>query len=219
MGAVTGRRSRYPRMLTTIVLAYGVIIALNDSAAGGVVRLLLLGYLLWEASRLRNRGWTWPRRIVWIGAALALATVVILGALTPARVTSGLVGGASAVLTALVIVIVGRAVIERNARAGVDTPMVLGVLSVYLLLALLFASLNQFAGAFDEEGYLAGVAGMPTASDQLYFSVITLATVGYGDITPASEVARAVAVVEALTGQIYLVSVVAAVVGGWHRKS
>jgi Ion channel len=211
MGAVTGRRSRYPRMLTTIVLAYGVIIALNDSAAGGVVRLLLLGYLLWEASRLRNRGWTWPRRIVWIGAALALATVVILGALTPARVTSGLVGGASAVLTALVIV--------RNARAGVDTPMVLGVLSVYLLLALLFASLNQFAGAFDEEGYLAGVAGMPTASDQLYFSVITLATVGYGDITPASEVARAVAVVEALTGQIYLVSVVAAVVGGWHRKS
>jgi Ion channel len=87
------------------------------------------------------------------------------------------------------------------------------------LLALLFASLNQFAGAFHQEGYLNGVAGLPTAADQLYFSVITLATVGYGDITPASQLARAVAVVEALTGQIYLVSVVAAVVGGWHRKS
>jgi hypothetical protein len=40
--------------------------------------------------------------------------------------------------------------------------------------------------------------------------------VGYGDITPASEAARSVAVTEALVGQLYLVSVVAGVVGGWR---
>jgi hypothetical protein len=203
-------------MLASIVLAYGVIIALNDSLAGGAGRLLLLGYLLWEASRLRSPSSTRPRQIAWIAAGLALAAVIVVGVLAPVRVTSGLVGGTSFVLTALVILIIGRAVLERDT---VDTAMVLGVLAAYLLLALLFASLNQFASAFYQQGYLNGVAGLPTAADQLYFSVITLATVGYGDITPASQLARAVAVVEALTGQIYLVSVVAAVVGGWHRRS
>jgi hypothetical protein len=64
--------------------------------------------------------------------------------------------------------------------------------------------------------YLNGVPGDPTASDLLYLSVITLSTVGFGDITPASQLARAVTVVEALTGQIYLVSVVAGVVAGWR---
>ncbi|HEY7174432.1 MAG TPA: potassium channel family protein, partial [Micromonosporaceae bacterium] len=49
-------------------------------------------------------------------------------------------------------------------------------------------------------------------SDTLYFSLITLTTVGYGDIVPVANVARAVASIEALVGQLYLVSVVAAVV-------
>ena len=57
----------------------------------------------------------------------------------------------------------------------------------------------------------------PDSSDLLYFSVITMTTVGYGDVTPACLPARAIAVVEAITGQLYLVSVVAIVVSGWRR--
>ncbi len=75
--------------------------------------------------------------------------------------------------------------------------------------------LHELLGAFIPD-YLNGTGEFATASDLLYFSVITLATVGFGDITPAAEVARAVTVVEALVGQLYLVSVVAGVVGGWH---
>lgn len=198
-----------------IMLAYGAIIALSDSFAGGAVRLLLLGILLAEASRLEPRRVGWSRS-AWIGAGLGLGGVVAATALASDTITSGLVGGVSLVLTASIIGLLGRAVI---ARRTVDTPTVLGVLSVYLLLALFFASLNQLNSAFDPEGYLAGVAGLPTASDQLYFSVVTLTTVGFGDVTPASQLARAVAVLEALTGQVYLVSVVAAVVGGWRRRT
>jgi hypothetical protein len=134
----------------------------------------------------------------------------------PATVASGLVGGVSFLLTAAVILVVGSANIGRRER---NTLKVVDALSVYLLLALVFASLNQLFAAFDPNGYLHGVNGLPTASDQLYFSVITMATVGYGDIVPGNEAARAVAVVEALTGQLYLVSVVAWVVGGWQRSS
>jgi hypothetical protein len=52
----------------------------------------------------------------------------------------------------------------------------------------------------------------------MYFSFITLATVGYGDLVPALQLGRALAVLEGLTGQLYLVTVVALVVSriGWR---
>jgi len=200
------------RILVIILLAYAVIIGLGETAAGGPGRLLLLGYLLGEAVRPLGRA----RPIVWVASALMIAAAIWVGAVAPAAVASGLVGAFSLVLTAAIITVVAVR-IRRHGR--VDTPTVLGVLSVYLLLALLFESLNQLFAAFDPDHYLHGVTGLPTASDQLYFSVITMATVGYGDIVPGSELARSVAVVEALTGQLYLVSVVAIVVGNWRRDS
>ncbi len=47
---------------------------------------------------------------------------------------------------------------------------------------------------------------------RLYFSYVTLATLGYGDYTPAGNLGHAFAVLEALIGQLYLVTVVAVVV-------
>lgn len=55
----------------------------------------------------------------------------------------------------------------------------------------------------------------PSQSDDLYFSYITLTTVGYGDLTPDSGLTRALVVVEALSGQLYLVTVVAVLVGNF----
>jgi hypothetical protein len=58
----------------------------------------------------------------------------------------------------------------------------------------------------------AQAAGDGTRALRLYFSYVTLATLGYGDYTPASNVGHMLAVVEALLGQIYLVTVVAVLV-------
>jgi hypothetical protein len=206
----------YPRILATIVLAYALVIIAGGFVQSGPGRLLVLGYLLAEALRLRHQGATWPRRVVWPGTVVVVGGAAWAVAVAPATVASGLVGGLSFVLTAAVILVVGSTIVRRRT---LDTPTVIGVLSVYLLLALLFASLNQLLAAFHPNGYLTGVSGLPSASDQLYFSVITMTTVGYGDIVPGTPLARAVVVVEALTGQLYLVSVVAAVVGGWKRQS
>jgi hypothetical protein len=204
----------YVRVLATILLAYAVIIGLGDTTVGGPGRLLVLGFLLTEALRLSEPGSLWQRRAAWFGTAFIFLAAIAASAAAPAPVASGLIGGVSLVLTGSVIAILVRSLRARN---RLDTQTVVGVLAVYLLLALLYASVHQLLAAFNPDGYLHGVTGLPTASDQLYFSVITLTTVGYGDIVPASDAARAVVVVEALTGQVYLVSVVAAVVGGWRR--
>jgi Ion channel len=53
--------------------------------------------------------------------------------------------------------------------------------------------------------------------DHLYFSFITITTVGYGDLAPAGDLARSLSILEALIGQLYLVTVVAVIVGNLGR--
>jgi voltage-gated potassium channel Kch len=55
-----------------------------------------------------------------------------------------------------------------------------------------------------------------TPSLRLYFSYVTLTTVGYGDYTPAGDLGHTLAIVEALLGQLYLVTVVAVIVSRLH---
>jgi hypothetical protein len=143
--------------------------------------------------------------------AFAVTLVVVL--VGDPELVSAVVGACSQVLTGLAIVTIASTL---SVRERIDMVTVLGVLCIYLLFALFFAGVHQFLAGFTTP-YLNGTGQPPSASDLLYFSVITVTTVGFGDITPASELARAVTVVEALTGQLYLVSIVAAVVGGWRR--
>ncbi len=197
-------------MLAGIFALYTLIIVFGETTAGDSGRIALLGFLLWISTRLRA-----DRRLrMWaiaLGTA-AVAVVVVLSAIESAIVVYGAVGACSLVLIASAMTAIVSTLVERR---RVDASTVLGVLCVYLLLALLFASTHQVFAAFSTD-YLNGAPIPPTASDLLYFSVITLTTVGFGDITPASQLARAVTVTEALTGQLYLVSVVAGVVAGWR---
>ncbi len=203
-------RPQYLRMLGGILLAYALIIVYGGTRIGDPARVVLLSYLLWAASRL-HRNLRWHKRALVLDVVAVVATGLV-AAFAPPRVVSGVVGGVSFVLIAVTMAAI---LSTLRLRLQVDTATVLGVLCIYLLFALLFASVHQVLAAL-QNPYLHGVSGNPTASDLLYFSVITLSTVGYGDITPASQLARAVCVVEALTGQLYLVSVVAGVVAGWR---
>jgi len=62
-------------------------------------------------------------------------------------------------------------------------------------------------------------APMEHARFRLYFSFVTLATLGYGDYTPAGSLGRTLAIVEALFGQLYLVTVIAVLVSRMRRAS
>ena len=88
---------------------------------------------------------------------------------------------------------------------------VLGALCVYLLIGLTFYSLFGFIDVVSADGLFA--SGDATSLDFLYFSFVTLTTVGYGDLVAADSLGRMFAISEALIGQLYLVTVVALVVG------
>lgn len=90
--------------------------------------------------------------------------------------------------------------------AGIATYLTLGLLWTFAYALVSHASPNAFS--------MAGASGKQVLSgfDALYFSYVTLSTVGFGDITPVSPTARMLAVLEALTGTIYLAVLVARLV-------
>ncbi len=79
----------------------------------------------------------------------------------------------------------------------------------------MFASLFSAVAALSDVPFFADGA-TPTLSSLQYFSFTTLTTVGYGDLAPATRLGRSLAITEALVGQIYLVTVVALLVGNVH---
>ena len=95
-------------------------------------------------------------------------------------------------------------------RHRITTDVIFGALTVYVFLGINFAVLYDIIAGLDAQAFSAA-EGAPTSL--FYFSYMTLTTVGYGDITPVSDLARALTVVEALAGQILLIVFVARLVG------
>ena len=97
----------------------------------------------------------------------------------------------------------------QHARVTVNT--LAAGLTAYLLIGMLFTVLYRGVAVLDHHQAFAEVA-RPAAGDYAYFSFITMTTVGYGDLTPATGAMRVLAVFEAIVGQVFLVTAVARIV-------
>ena len=103
-------------------------------------------------------------------------------------------------------------------RRQLDSDGLFATIVAYLLIAVVFAQIYTLLAVWDPASFsaavpLAGRTPEQLHADLLYYSLITLATVGYGDILPASETARTFAVMEATVGQFYIAVIVAVFVG------
>jgi hypothetical protein len=155
-------------------------------------------------------------------ARLAGVVVVILGivsALTGQNLLSGAIGFLFCVLLAVSVYVILRRVLGHE-RVGMET--ILGALCVYIIIGLLFTFMFIAIARVSTTPFLAQPPSNHSPADYLYLSFVTLTTVGFGDLTPASKVARSVVVLEALMGQVFLVTLVARLValfGTEQRRS
>ncbi|MDH3226448.1 MAG: potassium channel family protein [Thermoleophilia bacterium] len=143
-------------------------------------------------------------------AALGLLIAAATGSAAPeARVGTFLITALLVVLSPPVLVIGVWRDIRR--RRAVTLQTVFGVISIYLLIGIFFAAVyGGVANLGDEAFFTDGTDG--DSQILMYFSFVTLTTLGYGDFAPALALGRTLATVEALIGQVYLVTVIAIVV-------
>jgi hypothetical protein len=127
----------------------------------------------------------------------------------------GFVGILSGLLTVATIGTIALGVIDQG-EANVQA--VTGAVCVYVMIGLVFVFIYGVLAKLGSGDFFAqGTDG--TRSLRLYFSFVTLATLGYGDYTPAGSLGRTLAVVEALIGQLYLVTVIAVLVSRMRARS
>jgi hypothetical protein len=103
-------------------------------------------------------------------------------------------------------------------RREADRELMLGALAAYLMLGMAFGFAYRCLAAF-LPGPFYGDAGDGTLADSLFYSFVTLTTTGYGDLVPVSAAGRSIAVLEALLGQLFLVTAVAKIVNIWEPRA
>jgi hypothetical protein len=191
-----------------------LLMSVTDVApVGRILALILVGGTLLYA--LQTSG---------LGRLLHLASILTAGAVGAAvleAVLTGRTGPAGGLDTAVagVLVMITPIVIARRLveHPSVTTSTIAGALCIYLLVGLFFAFLFGFTAAVGPGPFFAATT-RATDVDYLYFSFSTLATVGFGDLAAGTNLGRMLAVTEALFGQMYLVTVVALLVGKFHRS-
>jgi hypothetical protein len=150
------------------------------------------------------------------GAGLTTAVVgaALVTTLGHPRATGSFVVIAVLLATSAVVILAGlaRLVGER----GVVLQVVLGALAVYVLVGLVFGFAVGAAAAGVDGSYFASHTDA-TQSERVYYSFTVLTTTGFGDLTAATRAGRGLAVLEMLLGQLYLVTVIATLVGNLRR--
>ena len=114
-----------------------------------------------------------------------------------------------------ILYIVVKVILLMMAQKSVSLITLLEAVNGYLLLAILFISLVGFVDLILPGSYI-----MSEHNDMnlVYYTLVTLTTVGYGDITPQLPIAKSLAAIIAITGQFYIAVVVAIIVGKYASK-
>ena len=205
---------RFRFLFAALMILVAVMPFLRPGAFGAGILQVLFTLLLLSGLYAVGDG----KRALVVAAVFAGPALVLAWA---GRFTANTaVGGIGALLLAGFLVFTATQILGYIVRARrVTSELIFGAVSVYLMMgvvgALLFAVLDLWS-----PGSLRMPGGAGSAVDDAtqfsavaYYSFVTLTTLGYGDITPVSRMARSLSTMEAVTGQLYLAVLVARVVG------
>ena len=132
----------------------------------------------------------------------------------PSRLILLIGDGTVAIFFIYVIIIVYRAVLSET---DFDQNTIAGAVSVYLLLGIFWSVLYSMVSKLQPESFAflheSGDFGYSSSGQFLYFSFVTLTTLGYGDISPDTTLSQTLAWMEAVAGQLFVAVTVATLVG------
>lgn len=198
----------YSLLLTLVVAPLMSLFGLGSLWMAPLLALSVFSAVI-GALEGRKRATFWK---VFAGSVLFIASL-------PESLT-GVWVNVGAIACCLVFAILAIVVSVRYAlRPGeVAMEQVYASLSGYLLAGIVFAVVYFAVDRF-VPGSLGPAGAIPSEpvrlNEIIYFSFVTLATLGYGDIVPHSDLARGLAVLEAITGQLYIAVLVATLISSY----
>ena len=194
-----------------------VIIVFTFSALAPTSPWTLSVIVVLQALMLALAMWTGGRASVYRIEYLVIGVSVIVAVggevWEKSRSVSGGVSLYSAALTLATIVVIALGVSRQE---SVNSQSVTGAIGIYLLIGMFFVYVYGASNYLSQSAFFVQTASASRPLFQ-YFSFVTLATVGYGDYTAAHQLGRMLAIVEALMGQLYLVTVLAILVSQLGR--
>ncbi len=205
---------RYGAVLTLMILALVFVIVAPSAAWSRATALVIESAALLVAVGTARAPVAVRRERTAVGGLLAIVVVFGVAASVVPReldfALSGLVAG-------LIPVAIVGGLLSLVRERGVTLQVVAGALAIYLTVGLMFAWAIGFVARAGSTPYFAqGTNG--TESDHVYYSFTVLTTTGFGDFSAATHVGRALAVIEMLVGQIYLVTVIGVLVGNFAGR-
>jgi hypothetical protein len=203
------RGGRYGLLLLVLIGTY-LLSAFSGAKLVTEFQVVLFAGILLIALRTSLLPRPWPAVI---GAITVIGTAVTFWtSLSGTRSGKATEDFWKALLLLMAVIMVVRRVL---AKSEVTIQSIYGALSAYLITGLMFASIYAGMQHLGTSDFFANNQLADTQTFQ-YFSFTTLTTLGYGDFTAAESGARSIAVLEALTGQIFLATLVARLVAAYR---
>ena len=201
----------YGLVLLMIIATY--VLAATLSARRGASIVLFV-----QIATVRLALHTSQSRRGFLAVANALFVVAAVGAVV-ALFSDHTTLGSFVFISSSALYVVAPVSIVRHIgyRREVDQETMLGALAAYLFIGMAFAFTYRFLGSV-QGGPFFGADGEGTMSQDLFFSFITLTTTGYGNLVPAVNPGQSLAVLEALAGQLFLITAVGKIVTAWRPR-
>jgi hypothetical protein len=200
----------YGTLLILIIAAYAAMALLENTKWARAITGALFGATLLLALHTSHvRG-----KVIRVVAVIVVFTVVWQTALAitdhePFRGAT-VIGTVLVVATPLVILVR----IFRHPVINIET--ILGAIDAYLLVAIAYAAVYGALDVIDEPFF---AQGPENGVKFLYFSFVVITTLGFGDLTPRTDIGRVLVSLEALLGQLFLVTIVAVLVANLGRAA
>jgi hypothetical protein len=157
------------------------------------------------------------RRLLTLGLAVAMIVLGYLSTLTQSAKLDFIAYLAATLFFMDMIYLLSRALLVEQTRVTGDT--LWGAINVYLLFGMMFAFLYSALLTLHPEAFSGGILdneSLDVAQSMIYYSFVTMTTLGYGDITPKIQVAATLAYVQALIGQLYVAILIARLVSMYN---